>query len=248
MIRSVIVDDEMVGREVLRDYLYSYCSDVEVVNMAESSKEAYHVIKDCNPDLVFLDIDMPNGNGFELLKKFPKITFKVIFVTGHDEYAVEAFRFSATDYLLKPIGPNQLREAVEKVRREIKLEISLTNIETLLLMSQEPGFKAQTVVIPNSTGFEVVSLPNIIYCKADGYLTRLFTTDKKVLVSSKNLKHYEDLFSCKGFIRTHHSFLVNMTHIRSYHSDGTLTLTDGLTAFVGSTYKKVFLNSLSGFR
>lgn len=242
MIKSIIVDDEKYSREALKDQVQSYCTDIEVIDMADCLKSAKICIEEQRPDLVFLDIEMPNGSGFELLKSFNKIFFKTVFVTGHNDFAMEAFRFSASHYLLKPVGPRELREAVEKVRHEIDKEIEFTNTELLLQWAQSSQYTFNTIVIPDMEGFKVVNINDIIYCQANAYCTNLFLTGGRSIVSSRNLAHYEETLQNRSFFRVHNSYLINLYHVKEYVKDGTAVLTEKMSVPVGNTYRRRFLD------
>jgi len=242
MIRSVIVDDEKYSREVLKDQLLSYCTDIDVIDMADCIKSAKICIEQYRPDLVFLDIDMPNGSGFDLLKNFDRLFFKVVFVTGHNEFAIEAFRYSASHYLLKPVGPRELREAVEKVRNEIDRDIEFTNTELLLQWAQSTQFTFNTIVIPHLEGFKVVNISEIIYCRADSYCTELILTGGRHILSTRNLLHFEETLQNRSFFRVHNSYLINLHHVREFVNDGSVILNDNQTAPIGNTYRRRFLD------
>lgn len=241
MIRSVIIDDEKLGREVLQTDLNHYCQDIQVIGMADSMKSGRKIIEEFKPDLVFLDIEMPNGSGFDLLRSYEQINFKVIFITAHNEFALNAFRFSATDYLTKPVGPRELREAVEKVKHEIMLEINSGSLEVLLKIAREPQQTINTIVIPNTQGFIVANINDIIYCQSDAYITRFQMTDGRVITSSHNLKHYEDMLSLKCFLRVHNSFLINLNHVTGFINEGTIQLINNHKTPLGNTYRRRFL-------
>ncbi len=245
MIRSIIIDDERPSREALRNYLQEYCPDIEIVDDADSMKTGLMAIKRQLPDLVFLDIDMPNGNGFDLLRNLDRITFKIIFVTAHSEYAVKAFRFFATDYLLKPVDIDELMEATAKVKMELQQGINNKNIEELLCFASKGKSDFNIIVIPDKKGFEVVQIQDILYCEADGYCTRFFLKDGQTLISSKNLKVYEEILEAVRFQRVHHSYIVNLNHVRGYHHDGTIALPGNHTVPLGNVYKKKFLEKFT---
>lgn len=241
MIKCIIVDDELPARECIQNYLKDYCQDVEVVAQADSARSALAAIMQYHPDLVFLDVEMPNGSGFDLLRQLNRIDFNVIFVTAYEEYAVLAFRFSATDFLLKPVNIKEMIEAVDKVRQELSRKTDSTNIETLLSITHSGTDHYKVLVIPNSEGFKVLNLEDIIICEADSYCTIFHLTGKEKLVSSKNLKYYDDFLSGHGFQRVHNSFLINLHHVKQYSSEGVITLAEGTQAPLGNTYKKRFL-------
>jgi len=240
MIRAVIVDDEKPSREVLSNYLRDYCSDVEVVATAGSLKSAVKIIKRQNPDLLFLDIELGDGKGFDLLEAFKNPVFKVVFITAYSEYAVRAFRLSAVDYLLKPVKIDELSEGVEKVKNVNGNSFSSEYIKVLLNNLIGPPTAVPTLVVPHIKGFNVLKTSEIIMCRADGYCTNFHLTGGRKVVSSKNLKQYEDLLSDQNFIRVHHSFIVNLSHVCSYTRQGEIILTDGNKAYFGDAYKDGF--------
>lgn len=241
-IKAIIVDDEKPSRDVLFNYLNEYCgTDVEVVAMADSVKTAHDVIRLKRPDLVFLDVEMPNGNGFDLLRQLNHVDFRTIFVTAFSEYAVKAFRFYATDYLLKPINAVEVVEAVGKVKKEISQILDNQNIEALLKHSNSKEKDFQRIMLRDMEGFRLIPFTEIIYCEADAYCTNFILTGNRRITSSKNLKHYEDLLTEVGFLRVHNSFLVNLKHVTGYHHEGDIQLIEKHNAPLGNAYKKRFL-------
>ena len=241
MLRTIVIDDEKLSREVICNYLKEYCTDIDVVATASSVKTAWKTIKKYNPDFIFLDIEMADGKGFDLLTMFEKISFKVIFVTAYSEYAVKAFRFSAVDYLLKPVKIDELISAVEKIR---KLNDQVTNIDLVsnLIKNLNNGSAApDTLVIPHLKGFEVLKIPEIIMCQADGYCTNFYLMGNKKIVSSRNLKHYNELLEDHGFIRIHHSYLININHVSGYSRQGEVFLSEDNKAFLGDSYRNLFI-------
>lgn len=241
MIKCIIVDDEFPARECIVNYLKDYCQDVEVVAQADSANSALPVILTHKPDLVFLDVEMPNGNGFDLLRMMNKIDFNVIFVTAHEEYAVAAFRFSAIDYLLKPINIKELVIAVNKVRMEMTRTTGAINLEALMKMTLTGSGEWDQIVIKNNDGFKVVNLKDIISCEADAYCTIFHLKGSRKLISSKHLKYYDDILTPHGFQRVHNSFLINLSHVLEYSSEGVISLTEENFAHLGNTYKKRFM-------
>jgi two-component system LytT family response regulator len=237
----MIVDDEFPARECIQNYLKDYCPDVQVVAQADSAHTALPAIMMHHPDLVFLDVEMPNGSGFDLLRQLSRINFNIIFVTAFEEYAVQAFRFSATDFLLKPINIKELIESVERVRQEMNRKAESTNIETLLKITQSGSKDWDQIVIPSNEGFKVLNLKDIITCEANGYCTIFHMKEMKKVISSKNLKYYEELIAQKGFMRVHHSFMINLKHVREYSSEGVIELSEGVSSPLGNTFKKSFI-------
>jgi two-component system LytT family response regulator len=246
MIRAVIVDDEKLARDVIYNYLIDYCPDVEVIAQASTVKTAYAAIAKTSPDLVLLDIEMPDGNGFDLLKMFDRIDFKIIFITAYSEYAIKAFRFSALDYLLKPVKIDELIEAVAKVRTSEPNGISAEIINSLLSNLRSGSPRQSTLIIPNLKGFEVLKVNDIIMCQADGYCTNFHLSGNRKVVSSKNLKHFDGLLEDQNFLRVHHSYLVNLDQVTGYTRQGEILLSEGLKAYLGDSYKSEFVRRFSG--
>ncbi len=225
MLTAIVVDDEKPSREALTTYIRDFCPDVRIVSECNDSQSAYKSIVEHRPRLVFLDIEMPNGSGFDLLRKFKTINFKVIFVTAFSEYALRAFRFSATDYLLKPVKVDELVEAVNKVSQEFAFQHTNLNLQILLegLSHKEPT--TNNLVIASTKGFSVIKITDLIMCEADGYCTNFYLSGKEKITSSKNLKHYEGLLMDHPFMRVHHSNIVNINHVKGYsHQGRNLTL------------------------
>lgn len=243
---AIVVDDENPSREALSTYIRDFCADVQIVAECDSVKSAYQAIREHQPQLVFLDIEMPNGNGFDLLQLFQKPTFKVIFVTAFSDYAIRAFRFSATDYLLKPVKVDELIEAVEKVKQDLKMDGSDENLSILMENFRSNGQNNHKLVIPNSKGFVVINLNDIIFCQADGYLTHFNLIGKQIVHSTKNLKYYEDIFENTSLIRVHRSYLVNLQHVKGYNNDGEIQMTDHLNCPLSMNYKQRFVEMLGG--
>jgi two-component system, LytTR family, response regulator len=241
-IRSIIIDDERPSREALANYINDYCPEVEIVAQCNAAMTAYQSIHKLKPDLIFLDIEMPNGNGFDLLKMFKSIDFKVIFVTAYSEYAIQAFRFSAADYLLKPIKVDEITEAIRKVKQDIELKRGDDNIKRLLERFSQSDQASNQIVIPDQNGFKIVNANNLIYCEADGYCTHFFLTGNEKITSSRNLKHYEELLAAQDFLRVHNSYLVNLIHVQGYSHEGEIRLSEKHICSLGNGYKKEFLD------
>lgn len=213
MIKAVIIDDEKNNQELISNLLKSYAENIQVVGSADSVESAYKTIHEHQPDLIFLDIQMPDGTGFDLLKKFEKINFKIIFVTAHQEFAIEAFKYSALDYILKPLSPANLLAAVKKAEEtmgndelNMKLKILLNNIA-------EPIKNKKKIVLKTMERIYSVDLDDIIRFESDGGYTKVYLTDGKRIMVSKTMKEYDDLLMDAGFLRVHHSHLINMNHL-----------------------------------
>jgi two-component system LytT family response regulator len=242
-INAIVVDDEKPSREAMVNYLTEFCPDVHVAAECATAQSAFLAIEKHKPQLVFLDIEMPKGSGFDLLRKFKQVTFKVIFVTAFSKYAVDAFRFSATDYLLKPVKVSELVEAVAKVRDELATHNSFDNIGTLLQNFGTANDFEHCLVVPNTHGFAVVKTPSIIMCEAEGYCTHFHIINKPKITSSYNLKYYEALLPINQFMRVHKSFIINKMHIQGYTNQNSILLSDNLNCPLSATHKAVFMQA-----
>jgi two-component system LytT family response regulator len=248
ILKTIVVDDEKPSREALTKYIKDFCADVEVVASCNSVKTAYSAIQKYHPHLVLLDIEMPEKNGFDLLQMFDDISFKVVFITAYAEYAIKAFRFSATDYLLKPVMIDELVTAVNRVRMEISRETGNINLQKLIENLAHRGDHFKQLVISNSSGFKVIETNEIILCEADAYCTHFLLAGNEKITSSKNLKHYEELLSSQGFIRVHNSYMVNLKHVKSYSNQGEILLTRNLSCPLGNAFKQRFLERFRKWR
>jgi two-component system, LytTR family, response regulator len=217
-IKSVIVDDETQSRIVLRSLLENFLHKIEIVGEAGNVEEAFELISLKKPELVFLDIQMPRGNGFTLLKKFEKVPFQVIFVTSFDKYAINAIKFSALDYLLKPIEVIDLKEAISKAVNSIEKERSSMVQIINLLHTLDSDPKDLKVAIHTRDCVKFISSENILYIESDGSYCNFTTTTNEHYVTSKYLKDYEDYFGeNSNFIRIHKSCLLNVNQIKGYN-------------------------------
>ena len=216
MIKAIVIDDEKNSREYIETVLQDYCPDVEVVGSADSVATGIEVIKEHGPDLIFLDIQMPGGSGFELLEKFPQPAFDLIFITAYDHYAIKAFEFSALDYLLKPIDIARLQEAVGKIikkkdqgKKQEKFEVLIENLKNV-------SNQFDKIMLPNMEGFTAVEVREIIRCEGDENYTKLFLMDGGKILVSKTLKELENLLEDFNFCRIHKSHLINLNNVKSY--------------------------------
>jgi two-component system LytT family response regulator len=213
MTQAIIIDDLPHSRAALRADLKDYCPQVEVIGEADGVISGAKLLKDTEPDIVFLDIQMNDGTGFDLLEILPEKNFKLIFTTASNEHAIRAFRFSAVDYLLKPIDPLLLQEAVKKASRGQRERIAT-------LKSHLEGH-SQRLVLNSQDKVRVVEIAEIIQCESNGSYTIFFLKDGEQVLVTKTLKEFDDLLSPAGFIRAHQSHLVNLSHIREFvKSDG----------------------------
>lgn len=229
MITAVIIEDEKKSREALKALIQRYCGQVNIVGEASGVRTGLEVIRNTKPDVVFLDIQMPDGSGFKLLEMIPDINFEVIFVTAFDQYAIKAIKYSALDYLLKPVIPDELIAAVQKVdKRKVTSGIN-KNIQALLENIRSSDDRPHKIVLSTAEKIHVVEVNNIIRCESDNYYTIFFFTDGKTLLVSKTLKEHEELLKEHDFLRPHKSHLVNTRYIKSFvkQDGGYIMLTDG---------------------
>lgn len=228
MIRTLVVDDEARARETIIDMINLFSNGVEVIGEASSVKTAYEMISHHEPDLVILDIKMPDGTGFDLLKRFEKINFYVIFITAFEEYAIKAFKFSALDYLLKPVDPEELTSAIEKLKMTIEKDSISTRINAMFQFMNKGNDKEKKLVLKTTSNVHVVDLNDVIRCQSDKNYTHFFTNENEEIIVSKTLKEYEELLSEFNFFRVHQSHLINLNYIKRFEKaeGGQLILKD----------------------
>jgi two-component system, LytTR family, response regulator len=245
-IKAVIVDDELIAREVLENYLKKYCPIVEVVGQAQHIKEAVPMIKDLQPELVFLDVEMPFGNAFDVLEACQPQEFETIFITAYSEYSLRALNLSAAYYILKPIDITELIAAVHKVQLSI-LKKEDFNRTKILLDNLKGTPEKQQIILPTLQGFDVIKTENIVKLQANGNFTDVYLQDGSTKMICKFLKYFDELLS-SPFIRIHRSFIVNTNFIKSYSKSagGFVTLIDGSELEVSATYKEQLVKILGG--
>ena len=226
-IKSIIVDDEKHGRENLAGILQQYFPEVDLVGEAESVDSAVLLIQKTIPDLVFLDIEMPKSNGFQLLERLSDFRFEVIFVTAYDNYAIKAIRFSAADYILKPINLNDLQAAVAKVAGRIQQKQENLRMKHLVYNISQP--QNPRIGLPTGDRIEFVEVHKIVRCQGEGNYTHIYFEGNRHLLVAKTLVEFEDLFSEFSFIRVHKTHLVNLNHVVAYlkTDGGILQLSNG---------------------
>lgn len=248
-IRAVIAEDEPRNIDNLKKILEKHCEGVEVVGTAGTVKDAVDIIKKTDPDVLFLDIEMPPNKGFEVLEQFPTVNFDVIFTTAHEEYALQAIKFAALDYLLKPINIQEVKDSLKKVKSNRNGHGQSNELAAILkeyLKDKENSFSK--IVIPSNDGYNVIDLKNILYCEACDSYTKIHTDEKKVFLISKPLKEYDELLSDKGFYRVHKSFLVNVNHIRKIIKGigAAVIMSDDTNIPISMRKKDEFFQSLKG--
>ena len=236
ILKAIIVEDEANS---LRNYLKKYCPKVELVAEASSIKEALEIIGKHELDLVFLDIEMPFGNAFDLLEKLPNRNFETVFVTAYDHYAKDALNSHAAYYLMKPINIDELINAVNYV---LEVKEKENTLQEKVLNSNTRGIEGK-LTLPQQDGFQVLNISDILYCKADDNYTEIYLENKKLLVS-KTLKYFEDALSDFPFARIHKSYLVNVNEVVKYRKGkgGSVVISNGKELLVSASKKKDFLS------
>ena len=247
MINAIIIDDEKKCISLLRHLLENHCPDVTVVATAGNATEGIAAIETHRPDLVFLDIEMPDKTGFELLNSLPDIGFDVIFTTAYNHYAIKAIRFSALDYLLKPVDLDELKSAVARVEKNRGKKGRQENIDLLVqnIRSLQPGFSK--ITLSTQEGLIILHVNEIIYCEASGTYTIFYLKSKEKITVSKTLKEYEELLKAHPFYRLHNSFLVNLNEVKKYikGDGGSVIMSNGDEVLVSKRRKEAFLQALN---
>jgi two-component system LytT family response regulator len=240
--RAIIVDDEAKSRNTLITSLNRYTPQLEIVADAASVVEALKKIKEHQPDLLFLDVQLPDGSGFDILELLPNLNFKIIFVSAYDKYAIDAFKFSAIDYLLKPVEPELLIKAVEKSAKEGKLE-SLEGKLNVLLSNRK---QIEKIALPSTNGLELVKVEEIVYCQADSNYTIFHLQNKQQIMVSRSLKEYDEILSPLGFFRIHQSYLIKLSFVKKYikGEGGSVILENGKELDVSRRRKEGFIAAI----
>lgn len=245
MIRAIIIDDEPNCCKTLSALLDRFCPEVQVAAICLDGLDGLEKIEQNKPSLVFLDVEMPKMNGFEMLERLSTINFHLIFTTSYDQYALKAFRFSAIDYLLKPIDRDELQRSVQKVVRQMQIPIPY-QLEILMEKIKQPTKPTARIAMSTMEGLQMISVDNIIRCESDDNYTILFLKDKKKIVVSSTLKDIEELLEEYSFSRVHRSHLVNLNEIEKYlrGEGGYLIMSDGSSIDVSRTKKESLLKKL----
>lgn len=250
MINALIVEDEKNSQDLLKELVEQYCEGVKIVAIAGNVASALEAINTHKPDLVFLDIELPDGDGFQVLEKSPKLSFDVIFTTAYNQYAMRAFKFAATDYLLKPVDIEELQDAVKRVvdkRSQESQEGTSEKIEALLQNIRSVNKPFKRIVLPTSNGFTVVDPQEIIRCESDRNYTFIFLTDGRKILVSRTIKEYDEMLRDFNFFRIHQSHLINLNFLKNYTRGrgGYVELKDGTVLDVSARRKSEFLKRMS---
>lgn len=246
-IRTIVVEDEQKSVELLKKLLEKHCPEVEYCGSAGGVSEGINIISETKPDLVLLDIEMHDGTGFDLLERIGEKSFDVIFTTAYIQYSIKAIRFSAMDYILKPIDPDELVEAVRRCAERQRHEVAEDRFNALLTNLNVESSKKR-IVIPEGDGMTFVALGDIIRCESDGNYTFFILKGGKRIVATRTLGDYEELLSEDHFIRIHRSHLINLDHVSRYikGEGGYVVMSDGSEVEVSRRKKADFLDRISG--
>lgn len=245
--RAIIIEDETNAREHLKGLIETYCKQVDIFDEAIDVKSGYSSITTHKPDLIFLDIRMPDGTGFDLLRQFDEISFNIIFTTAYVDYAIEAFKFSAVHYLLKPIDPGELISAVEKAGHERRVKDIESRIKVLFNNMSKAEKPDKKVVLTTNTRLFVVNASDIIMCHSDRNYTQFFLADGRQITVSKTIKEFDDMLIDHGFFRPHRQYLINMSHVQSFEKSnpGKILLTGNIGVPVSVRKKEQLIDMIS---
>lgn len=248
MLKAFIIDDELQSCNFLHKMLLEYFPEVIVSGDASNIEKGLQGIREYQPDIVFLDIQMKGETGFDLLNKLDKIDFSLIFTTAYDQYAIKAFRFNAIDYLLKPVMTNELIDAVNKVKqRTHSPTASKEQVDQLYRDIKNPDKIPDKIAVPTNEGFIVIPINEIIYCHANSNYTEFYLTDKKSVLSSYTLKQYDEILTTQSFFRAHRSYLINLAHVKIYRKGegGEIVMSNGHEIELSRKHKSEFLHLLN---
>jgi two-component system LytT family response regulator len=249
MIRCILIDDENNALEMMEWLLKTYCANVAIDAMCNSAEKGIEAINKYRPDLVFLDIEMPHMNGFDMLEQFDKISFDVVFTTAYDQFAIKAFRYSALNYLLKPVDPDDLKKTIERVE-EKKSQPTRDQIDLLLQNIKGPAKPtASRIALTTNDGMIFVSTQDIIYCEAESNYTSVILGNGKKIVVSKVLKDIDEALSGPDFFRVHNSFLINLNRIKKYvrGEGGYVIMDNDVTISISRSRRQEFMELFSKF-
>jgi two-component system LytT family response regulator len=249
-LKTIIIDDEPDAVDFISSIICEYCPGLEVAGKAYDISEGVQVIKDQLPDLVFLDVEMPHGTGFDLLANFPEKEFDVIFITAFNHYAIKAIKFSAVDYILKPINVNEFIEAVNKVMQKRSNTMFRGNENIKALLENLRTAVPSRLAIPTSDGMEYLNPKEIIRIEADRSYSWFYLAGGRKILVSKNLKEFQDLLSDRHFFRPHNSYLINLKYVKKYvrKEGGYIEMQDGSEIPVSRNRKDMFLVHMARFK
>lgn len=245
MFKALIIDDEIDCRESLLKYLNQYCININVVAQSNCVSDGLQKIKEHSPDVIFLDVQMPDGSGFDLLSQLPSVDFNVIFVTAYDHFAIQAIKFSALDYLLKPVDPLLLIEAVNKIKNNEAKHVK-QKYQTLINNSK----RFEKIALPTMDGIVFINIKNIVRCQADRNYTKFYIDSGESFLVAKTLKEYDEMLCNLNFFRVHQSHLINLSFVKKYlkGEGGFIIMEDGSEITVARRRKEELLSILTNLR
>jgi len=246
MLTAIIIDDETNSRNALRQKLTNHCTGVSIIAECENGEEGIQSIEEKKPDIVFLDVEMPRMNGFTMLQQLKNKNFEVIFITAYDHYAIKAIKFSALDYLVKPVEVEDLKIAVEKVTQKRSQPVGNNRVELLLQNLLDEKKAHQRIAISSMEGLQFLATDEIIYLEANSNYTSFFLTGNRKITATKTLKDFEDLLPASLFIRIHHSYLINKNGVEKYikGEGGQVVMKNGVTLDVARRKKEEFMKAI----
>jgi len=249
MLKGIIIDDEPYCCEILAAMLESECPEVKIVGICNNGPGGLAAIKSHTPDVVFLDVEMPKMNGFEMLEQLSALNFHLIFTTSYDQYALKAIRFSAIDYLLKPIDREELRNAVQKVKDRFQVPIP-QQLEILIEKLRQPSNAINKIALPTMEGLQMIPIDSIVSCESDDNYTHFKLKNGNKLLVTRSLKEIEESLEQYSFIRVHRSYLVNLNEIEKYikGEGGYLVMSDGASIDVARNKKETLLKKLLPYK
>ena len=249
MIRCVIIDDENNSLEMMEWLLSTYCPQVSILAMCNSGTQGIEAIRRHQPDVVFLDIEMPHMNGFDMLEQFEKLNFDVVFCTAYDQFAIKAFKYSALNYLLKPVDPEDLQETIRRIEGK-QTAPSREQIDLLLQqLRQAAKPTASRIALTTNDGMIFVPTGDILYCEAESNYTKVVLNGGKKMIVAKVLKEIDEALSGEDFFRIHNSYLININHIKKYvrGDGGYVVMDDDMTISISRSRRQAFMEMFSRF-
>jgi len=249
-LKTLIVDDEHNAVDFISSIIGEYCPELEVAGRAYDVNEGVSLINEKKPDLVFLDVEMPNGTGFDLLSQFPEKNFDVVFITAFNHYAINAIKFSAVDYILKPVNISEFIEAVKKVIQKRSGDNSHNNESLKVLMENLRSASPSRLAIPTADGMEYLNPKEIIRIEADRSYSWFYLTGNRKILVSRHLKEFQDLLSDRSFFRSHNSHLINLKYVRKFirREGGYIEMQDGEQIPISRNRKDLFIVHMSRFK
>lgn len=245
-LQAILIDDESSSRNSLRQKVLAYCPDIAIVAECESGEEGLKAIEEKKPDIVFLDVEMPRMNGFTMLQQLKNRSFELIFTTAYDHYAIKAIRYSALDYLVKPVEVEELKESVKKAREKREQNTPNARVETLLHNLLDEKSLHSRIAIPSMEGLQFIETGAIIYLEAKSNYTEIFVKDLPKITVAKTLKEFDDLLPSSAFVRIHHSYLINKNHVLKYikGEGGQVVMRNGSILDVARRKKEEFMKAI----